>query len=345
MRKWVGTEMLEYPRNLAQRSLSALTGPTPWVSAIGTAAAVGVAYFLAAELSLALLTKPEGVAVFWPAAGVAVGAIIALGPNARLPVAVGTIAATLVANLMGDRNLWSTILFAFCNAGEAVFAAWLIQHYFGSDFGLSRLRHVLGLLAAAIIAPALSGIGGAIAFKLFHDTATPLLTTWQHWVASDGLGILTVAPLLTQLGTVSRDRLSRSELGTAEREAALAILHSRKVGHRITLGADKAYDVTAFVEDLRDRQVTPHVAIDGRVSKHGVVRKTAVDARTTRHAGYRASQICRKRIEEIFGWVKVQAGLAKLKVRGCVKAQAVFTFAIVAYNLVRIPKLLVPIAT
>ena len=132
--------------------------------------------------------------------------------------------------------------------------------------------------------------------------------------------------------------------GTAEREAALAILDSRKVGHRITLGADKAYDVTAFVEDLRDRQVTPHVAIDGRVSKHGVVRKTAVDARTTRHAGYRASQICRKRIEEIFGWVKVQAGLAKLKVRGCAKAQAVFTFAVVAYNLVRIPKLLVPTA-
>src|SRR5262245_34207696 len=160
--------MLEYPRNLAQRSLSALIGRRPWVSAIGTAAAVGVAYFLAAELSLALLTKPEGVAVFWPAAGVAVGAIIALGPNARLPVAVGTMAATLVANLLGDRNLWSTILFALCNAGEAVFAAWLIQHYIGSDFGSGGWGQVLGWLAERIMAPALSGIGGAIAFKLFH---------------------------------------------------------------------------------------------------------------------------------------------------------------------------------
>jgi signal transduction histidine kinase/CheY-like chemotaxis protein len=212
--------MLDNSPNLAQRTLSVLAGSTPWVGTIGVAVAVGVAYFLAAQLSLALLTKPEGVAVFWPAAGVAVGAIIALGPRARLPVAIGTMIATLVANLMGDRNLWSTIIFALCNAGEAVFAAWLIQHYLGSDFGLARLRNVLGLLAGAIIAPAVSGIGGALAFKLFHHTATPALTTWQHWVASDGLGILTVAPLLAQLGAISRDRLSRSELG----EGVLAVV-------------------------------------------------------------------------------------------------------------------------
>ena len=128
--------------------------------------------------------------------------------------------------------------------------------------------------------------------------------------------------------------------GTAEREAALAILDRRKGGRRITLGTDKAYDVTAFVEDLRIRQVTPHTAINGRVSKHGVARKTAVDGRTTRHAGYGISQICRKRIEEVFGWIKSQAGLAKVKVRGCAKAEAVFTFAVAAYNLIRIPKLL-----
>jgi len=128
--------------------------------------------------------------------------------------------------------------------------------------------------------------------------------------------------------------------GTAEREATLAILDRRKPGRRITLGADKAYDVTAFVEDLRSRHVTPHIAINGRVSKHGVVRKTAVDGRTTRHLGYQSSQICRKRIEEVFGWIKTQAGLAKVKVRGCAKADAVFTFAVAAYNLIRIPKLL-----
>jgi len=128
--------------------------------------------------------------------------------------------------------------------------------------------------------------------------------------------------------------------GRAEREAALTMLGRRKSKCRITLGADKAYDVTAFVEDLRQRRVTPHIAVNGTVSKHGAVRKTAVDGRTTRHAGYGLSQICRKRIEEVFGWIKAQAGLAKVKLRGCVKAEAVFTFAVAAYNLIRIPKLL-----
>jgi hypothetical protein len=128
--------------------------------------------------------------------------------------------------------------------------------------------------------------------------------------------------------------------GTAEREATLAMLDRRKRRGRITLGADKAYDVTAFVDDLRERQVTPHIAINGVVSKLGTIRKTAVDRRTTRHAGYGVSQILRKRIEEVFGWIKAQAGLAKVKVRGCAKARAVFTFAVAAYNLIRIPKLL-----
>ena len=98
--------------------------------------------------------------------------------------------------------------------------------------------------------------------------------------------------------------------------------------------------MTAFVEDLRTLQVTPHIAVDGRVSKLGVVRKTAVDGRTTRHSGYRASQICRKRIEEVFGWIKAQAGLAKVKLRGCAKVEAAFIFTVAAYNLVRIPKLI-----
>ncbi len=119
--------------------------------------------------------------------------------------------------------------------------------------------------------------------------------------------------------------------GMAEREATLAMLDRRKTDRRITLGADKAYDVTAFVEDLRSRQVTPHIAINGRVSKYGVVRKTAVEGRTTRHPGYRVSQIRRKRIEEVFGWIKAQAGRGKLKVRGSTKAEAVFTFAVAAY--------------
>jgi signal transduction histidine kinase len=184
---------------------------TRWLGLIALAVAVGVSYFLAARLSLALLTKPEGVAVFWPAAGVAAGVLIALGPRARWPVVVGTMAATIAANLFGDRNLWSSVLFALCNAGEAVLAAWFIERYFGPGFRLGKLRNVLGLFAAAIIGTAASGIGGAVTFKLFHN-ASAVLATWQHWVASDGLGIITVAPLLIELASSSRDRMSRSEL-------------------------------------------------------------------------------------------------------------------------------------
>lgn len=128
--------------------------------------------------------------------------------------------------------------------------------------------------------------------------------------------------------------------GTAEREAALAMLDRRRRRRRITLGADKAYDVRQFVEDLRERSVTPHIAINGHLSKNGKTRATAMDRRTTRHPGYAISQRCRKRIEEVFGWGKASAGLAKVKLRGRAKVDAVFTLALAAYNLIRLPKLL-----
>ena len=132
--------------------------------------------------------------------------------------------------------------------------------------------------------------------------------------------------------------------GTAEREAALAMLDGLagrgERGRRITLGADKAYDVTDFVEQLRNRRVTPHLAINGAVSKLGKVRKSAIDRRTTRHPGYGVSQRIRKRVEEVFGWTKGSAGLRQAKVRGRPKVEAIFTFAIAAYNIIRIPKLL-----
>jgi transposase len=128
--------------------------------------------------------------------------------------------------------------------------------------------------------------------------------------------------------------------GTAERETALMLLDQRETDRRVTLGADKAYDVREFIGDLRDRNVTPHVAIDGHVTRTGKTRTTAIDARTTRHPGYAISQCIRKRIEEIFGWTKEVGGLAQLKVRGLEKVRAAFIFGLAAYNLIRIPKLL-----
>src|SRR5258707_4981154 len=100
-----------------------------WMSLSWLAVVIGCLYMLAAKLSLALLT-PDGVAVFWPAAGIAAGALIAVGPRARWAVVVGTMVATIVANLLGDRNLPSAIVFALCNAGEAVLAPGLIPRDF-----------------------------------------------------------------------------------------------------------------------------------------------------------------------------------------------------------------------
>ena len=190
----------------------------PWIVPVVFALALGVTYFLAARLSLALLTKPDGVAVFWPAAGVAAGTLIAVGPSARWPVVAGAMAATIVANLLGDRTVWSAIVFAICNAGEAVIVAALIERYFGADFNLGTLGHVLGLLAAVVAGTAISGIGGTLGYILFHSSTAPALTIWYHWFTSDALGIITVAPLLIGLVAAARDPPPRPEIiegGTA----------------------------------------------------------------------------------------------------------------------------------
>ena len=128
--------------------------------------------------------------------------------------------------------------------------------------------------------------------------------------------------------------------GTAEREAALELIDRHCPGNRRrTLGADKAYDVTAFVDDLRSRKVTPHVTVQDHLSKTGKRRKTGIDGRTTRHPGYAISQRVRKRIEEAFGWVKVPGGQAKTRFRGQPRVEASFTLGLAADNSIRLPRL------
>ena len=123
--------------------------------------------------------------------------------------------------------------------------------------------------------------------------------------------------------------------GHAERLAALELIdpHASRP-QPITLGADKGYDTRDFVEELRERHVTPHVA------QNDTGRRSAIDGRTTRHPGYQVSMRIRKRIEEAFGWAKTIAGLRKMRHRGLPKVDWQFTLAMAAYNLVRLPKLL-----
>jgi transposase len=130
------------------------------------------------------------------------------------------------------------------------------------------------------------------------------------------------------------DALLTPATGTAERDAALAMLGRQGGRHRATLGADKAYDAAGLVADLRALHVTPHVA------QNTANRRSAIDRRTTRHPGYAASQRIRKRIEESFGWIKTVAGLRKTRHRGTARVGWLFTLTAAACNLVRLPKLL-----
>ena len=174
---------------------------SPWAISGALTAALGIVYFLAARLSLALVLEPDGVAVFWPAAGIAAGALISFGSAARFSVIVGVMVATILGNLLSDRNIWSSIVFAACNAGEAVLVASLIERFFGSPFSVDRLHGVFALFAAAIIGAAVSGIGGTLGYLLFHRSTTSALTIWCHWFASDAIGIITVTPLVIALGS------------------------------------------------------------------------------------------------------------------------------------------------
>jgi len=121
--------------------------------------------------------------------------------------------------------------------------------------------------------------------------------------------------------------------GTAERDAALVMIENIPGDQPVTIGADKGYDTKDFVKEMRNMNATPHVAQNNKG------RKSAIDGRTTRHPGYAISQQKRKRVEEIFGWMKTVGGMRKLRHRGLQLVGWMFTFAAAAYNLVRIRNL------
>jgi len=129
------------------------------------------------------------------------------------------------------------------------------------------------------------------------------------------------------------DTMLTPATGTAERDAAEAMLARQAGRHRTTLGADKGYDTRDLVAAVRALNVTPHVA-------QTTGRRSAIDGRTTRHPGYAVSQRVRKRIEEGFGWIKTTSGFRKTRHRGTARAGWLFTLTAAACNLVRLPKLL-----
>lgn len=130
--------------------------------------------------------------------------------------------------------------------------------------------------------------------------------------------------------------------GTAERRASERMLKAKvkEVGHRITAGEDKAYDTADHVANLRATNVTPHVTQNNGINKAGKSRRSAIDERTTRHQGYGMSQSRRAMTECIFGWGKQHGTMRKTKHRGICRVAADFMLNLIAYNLIRIPKLI-----
>ena len=134
-------------------------------------------------------------------------------------------------------------------------------------------------------------------------------------------------------GLLVDGRVSKAS-GTAERDVAEAISTAVPDRHPVTVGGDKGFVAAGFVAAMRNLKVTPHAAQNTRN------RRSAIDGRTTRHTGLRVSQRIRKRIEEAFGWIKEIALQRRARHRGKERVGWQFTLAAVAYNLIRLPKLL-----
>jgi PAS domain S-box-containing protein len=182
-----------------------------WLRAVGLFVAVGISYFLAARVGV-VLGVSQGVPIFWPAAGIAVGAFITLGPNARLPVAIAVVAATIASGILIGRSLSLTITFAFFNTGEALLTAWLIERWFGRAFTLETVRQVLGFVVASAVSEAIAASGAGIVVHFLVEPTTSSAHAWRLWFASCSLGIFTVAPLLIGLGDILRELPPRREL-------------------------------------------------------------------------------------------------------------------------------------
>src|ERR1700688_4473041 len=167
-----------------------------------------------------------------------------------------------------------------------------------------------------------------------HSTTDPQARLYKKGQGREAkLAYLGHALMENRNGLVVNTRVTPAT-GRAEREAAVAMLEEVPGSGRVTLGADKGYDTQEFVATARGFEVTPHVA------QNTTGRASAIDGRTTRHAGYASSQRVRKRVEEIFGWMKTIGLMRKTRHKGVDRVGWMFTLTAAAYNLVRMRNLL-----
>ena len=192
-----------------------------WLRSIGIAAAVGVAYFLAAELSNSFLITPETV-IFWPAAGISSGLLISLWSIARWPVLAGVIIATAAANLLRHLDIAATTAWVVGNTAEPLIVAGLMQHYFAAHFKIDRLYCVLALFAAALAGTVVASTWWTFVYYWLFGSLNEPTATWLHWIVSDFAGIVSVAPLVIGIAAALRRPPAWQE--GIESLAALAVL-------------------------------------------------------------------------------------------------------------------------
>ena len=188
-----------------------------WAALIALAGAVGLAYFLVAEVAaLGLVLQPASISVFWPSAGVSSGALIVLGPRRRWPAVAGIAIAQISVGLTAPQQVWHIpwviAAITLCDTGEPLIIAGLIARYFGPDFTLDHLRNVVGLIVAAVIGAALSSLGAAVTLRSALGLPVSLLTIAGNWFASVFVGIIAVAPLVIGIaGALRQPPPPRSE--------------------------------------------------------------------------------------------------------------------------------------
>ena len=207
-------------KQIRRRMFAESASEKSWGHAIGLTAVTAVAYFLVARTGLTLL-KAEGVAVIWPALGLAVGALIALGSDARAPVATGICVGIIAARLRAGGDLGLAIALGLCNTGGALLTARLIERRFGPVFKLESVSCVLGFLGATAIGTLAAAVSGTAVVAITAPTVD-VLNVWRDWFTSAALGIVTVAPLPIGLASAMCRAPPRRE--QAEGAAALATL-------------------------------------------------------------------------------------------------------------------------
>ncbi len=186
-------------------------GDHTWREGLAVFLGVGMLYYLMGWLALQLLTESEGVAVFWPASGLAAGAVAICRRHLQWPIALAVFAATVIANVQARSSLNATLIFALCNAAECLLFGWLIRRVSPGGRHLENLYSVVAFLVAAAFAAAVAALPAAYAIQKLGLSKAPLQQIWLSWFEADALGIIALAPILLTLPAViqSPPRLSK----------------------------------------------------------------------------------------------------------------------------------------